>query len=417
MSLFDRVLNQIPQAPQELDLLPKIEQLANTADLATARQIVEGSPALLGELASSLLLELITEARKQGNEAIAQTLEDTLALLETARSEGIEQAFRMAAGVDPVDDAAGMLDKYTDVPAALVDQVQSALALQAIYGVAGQPEDLDAAANRWRDILAHPAFASTAAGFQLQVTKSAALARTRRCQQSGQPECLSEAVALWRNALGLSGDDPAERAACLTYLGHTLRARAAAVPSGALADLDEAIASYRQVRQHRPALRQSALLTNLAAGLHARFQITGQVADLDEAIDLYGEARNSLRLYARSAPDVLDDLGSCLMDRFRLRSDVNDLDEAITTLRLAAQRTSPETPDLPRRLHALAQALVARYDLNTDDSALLDEAIGSLQAAIRLAADTDPDRRRYAEALAECLKRYYTRVGLELGDE
>ncbi|MEZ4771305.1 MAG: hypothetical protein R2844_23160 [Caldilineales bacterium] len=100
------------------------------------------------------------------------------------------------------------------------------------------------------------------------------------------------------------------------------------------------------------------------------------------------------------------------MARYRLRGDRDDLAEAVSTHRLAAQRTPPDAPVLPRRLHALATALVAQHDLVGDDPAALDEAIGSLQAAIRLAPETDPDRRRYAETLAECLKRYYARAGI-----
>ncbi|MEZ4771307.1 MAG: hypothetical protein R2844_23170 [Caldilineales bacterium] len=165
MNPFARVLSQIPQASQELDLLPKIEQLANAADPASARQIVEDTPALLGELASSLLLELIEESRRQGSEAIAQTLEDTLSLLQTARSEGIEQAFIEASGAPD----AGMtrFGDFADVPVELADQVQNALALQAIYGVARQPQDLNDAADRWRSIVADPAFAGAPVVFRL----------------------------------------------------------------------------------------------------------------------------------------------------------------------------------------------------------------------------------------------------------
>ena len=71
----------------------------------------------------------------------------------------------------------------------------------------GTPKDA------WRVIIAHPAFAAAAAGFQLQVTKSAALTLTHRCEQSGQPACLNETVELWRSAVALSRDDPVDQRA------------------------------------------------------------------------------------------------------------------------------------------------------------------------------------------------------------
>lgn len=413
MSILSRVLRQLPQAPKELDLFPQIEQLVNAQDWTYAQQVVTENPALLGDLASALILELAAAARQQGNEAVALTLEDYLPLLESARDQGIEQAFREAAEFDGIGPDAAHEATYPDVPPALAPTLQRALAAQALFAIASQREDLSEAATLWRALTADPRFAQTAPGFRLAVHKSAALALARRFELSGDTTDLDDAIDHWQSAARLSREDPADHASCLTYLGHTLQARTAARPATADADFDAAVAAYREARQQSGGRGKAIAAANLAAGLRARYQRTGQDADLDEAIDWYAEARRTLPLYARASDAALSGQGRSLLARFRLRSEPSDLDEAITALRLSAQRTPPDAPEFPERLYDLARALTARYDLCGDDGAL-DEAISSLQTAIQLTPDGRPELQRFAETLGGCLRRFYATIGLAL---
>lgn len=413
MSIVSRLFGQLPQAPKELELLPQIEQLANAADWGSAQQVVLDNPALLGDLASALILELAKAARQQGNEAVALTLEDTLPLLDTARVHGIEQAFREAVEFDGTSDAATQPEQYTDVPPELADTLQRALAAQALFGALEQREDLAEAATLWRDLVCHPACANAAPGFRLAVAKSTALVLARCFEQTSDLADLDEAIDLWRNAADLSWDDPADHLTSLTYLGHTLQTRAAASPATTVADLDAAVEAYREGWQHATIRRKAAAAANLANGLYARFRLTGQTDDLDEAIDRYAEARQALPLYARSSAEVLSEQGDCLLARHDLRGDPHDLDEAISARRLAAQRTPPDDAKLPDRLHRFAVALTTRYD-TTHETNDLDEAIASLQAVVQLTPVGHPDLQRYANSLGECLRRYYASAGLAL---
>lgn len=413
MSIISRVFSQFPKATQELELLPQIEQLANAEDWDGAQRVVTENPALLGDLARALILELASAARQQGNEAVALTLEDYLSLLETARNQGIEQAFREATEFDRTGDSTAQPEQYTDVPPELAEEIQRALAAQALFGIAGQAEDLAEAATCWRGLVRNPVFAGAAPGFRLAAAKSTALVLSRRFEQTGDLADLGEAIDLWHSAVGLSQEDPADNQACLTYLGHSLQTRAVVSPATASGDLDAAIEAYRKGWQQAAARRRAAAAANLANGLHARFRVTSEVDDLDEAVALYAEARRTLPLVARSSAETLSGQADCLLARYRLRGDPGDLDEAISARRLAAQRTPPDSTRLPERLHQFALALTARYDL-THDAGDLNEAITSLQAAIQLAPRGHPDLQLFADSLGECLRRYYASAGLEI---
>lgn len=411
MSIVSRFFNQLPKAPRELEILPHIEQLVNARDTANAQQVISENPALLGDLAHALILELAAAARQQGNEAVALTLEDYLPLLDAARVHGIEQAFRAAAELDATDDTTQSEEQYTDVPPELADTLQRALAAQALYGALEQSEDLAEAATLWRSLARHPSFASATPEFRLAAAKSTALVLARRFEQTGDLADLDEAIDLWRSAAELSQDDPADHLTCLTYLGHTLQARAIASPATANADLDAAVEAYRTGWQQAASRRKAAAAANLANGLHARYQLTGQAADLDEAIDRYADARQAMPLYTRSSADVLSGQADCLLIRYQLSNDPRNLDETISAQRLAAQRTPPDSAGLPDRLHQLAVALTTRYDLKRD-AGDLDEAIASLQAAIQLAAANSAELHAYATALGECMRRFYASAGL-----
>jgi CHAT domain-containing protein len=134
---------------------------------------------------------------------------------------------------------------------------------------------------------------------------------------------------------------------------------------GQVADLEEAIQSYRQAVALTPANSPDLAmrLNNLGSGLRDRYTRLGQVADLEEAIQSY---RQAVALTPAHSPDLamyLSNLGNGLTDRYARLGQVTDLEEAIQSSRQAVARTPANSPDLASYLNNLGNGLRNRHDL------------------------------------------------------
>src|SRR5512137_964740 len=98
MNLLDRLLQQLPQATREVDLLAALQSLINAPGWDETQLVVEHHPELLTELAISLLAQLAMSARSQGAELAAQAIEEHGRLLERCQEVGVAEAMAEWSG-------------------------------------------------------------------------------------------------------------------------------------------------------------------------------------------------------------------------------------------------------------------------------------------------------------------------------
>ena len=118
----------------------------------------------------------------------------------------------------------------------------------------------------------------------------------------------------------------------LSNLGNGLRVRYAR--GGALADLEAAIAAYRQAVEATSADSpdRPAILNNLGAGLRDHYARSGSLADLEAAITAYRQAVEATPADSPARPGRLNNLGIVLRDRYTGSGSHADLEAAITGL-------------------------------------------------------------------------------------
>lgn len=164
----------------------------------------------------------------------------------------------------------------------------------------------------------------------------------------------------------------------------------------ALADLDQAVAAYREVQAADSQLVRVAALANLGKALLARFNRTGVTGDLDEAVAVSRQA-------LAAAPDghpvqkiIQWQLGAALQTRFDRYRVPDDFDELVETCRWAIASTPSDDAGQAHFALTLGAVLLARYEHLGAESDL-DEAIASTVYAISRAA---PDHPQWAAAQA-----------------
>ena len=193
---------------------------------------------------------------------------------------------------------------------------------------------------------------------------------------------LDEAIGLLEHALETSGDGSSE---LLTNLGNASRMRA--VADASLDDMDRAIELLR-----RAAALADDKLSNLAAGLLERFDLTGRIGDVDEAIRVLAAALDATPAADPALPSRLNNLGIALRTRqLRRAGGREDVDRAIAAFERALELTGVDEPDAAA-LHAnLGNALHQRHDL-TGGLRDLDRSVRELETALQATPRDSADR-------------------------
>jgi hypothetical protein len=275
-----------------------------------------------------------------------------------------------------------------------------------LYGATGEANFVDEAVESLRrafDLLASDDYDRSEYGSNLG---SALLARFG---VRGDPADLQEAIRLLEQAVVDEEQRGTTSAELLANLGNALGVRSAV--TAARGDSDRAVTYLRQaVELAAGSLRRPAMLSNLAAALLERFDITGELVDLDEAIDLLETALAESAPNDPELPSRLSNLGNALRRRqLRRRGGREDLDRAVSAYERALAATADGDPDRTAYHSNLGNALHQRYDV-TGDPGDLDRAVQELETAVEQTPAESPDRPHYVNNLSATLSARGERV-------
>jgi tetratricopeptide (TPR) repeat protein len=188
---------------------------------------------------------------------------------------------------------------------------------------------------------------------------------------------LDAAVAVYRQAAAVAGDDGAE-AWC--DLGVTLRTRYAITQRDE--DIEEAVAAFRNAVRLRPEAPNTALFfSNLSDALQLRFERHGADEDLDEAVRVATWAVDTWDPAATDRWRALSNLGVALRARYEAAKNPADLNAAVTAHRRAEAALPSDHPAVCGVLSNLANALRACFERVGQDR-YLDEAIETATRAV-----------------------------------
>jgi tetratricopeptide (TPR) repeat protein len=229
-----------------------------------------------------------------------------------------------------------------------------------------------------------------------------------RWEASGDLDALEVMIRL--SSWGAAGtpDGHPDRPMLLSNLCAGLRARFAA--KGDPADLEGAVAVGRRSVELASAHPERALiLHNYGYALQDRFARTRSAEDLDAAIDLAGEAVATMPEDAPYRAACLSNAGMTLMRRFEQRGHPPDITEAVERLRAAVRATLMGNQVLHASVQTnLALALNARFT-RLGDPADLDAAVAEATDAVRVCPPGHPDAARCLAHLSQVLMTKFER--------
>lgn len=155
---------------------------------------------------------------------------------------------------------------------------------------------------------------------------------------------------------------------------------------GSPADLHRSVETLREAVTRAASDRQAECQMSLSRALRTRFEYGGRPNDLDEAVVL---ARESLATPASATTlgDRETNLATALLLRYEHSGAPSDLAEGTTLLEQVVRRTTPDDPQRPSRVSALAVARAWRA--SAGDRAALTDTIALHREAI--AASTQHD--------------------------
>lgn len=207
------------------------------------------------------------------------------------------------------------------------------------------------------------------------------LALQHRFERTGALADLDQAIAASRAAAAATASEQPYHAQCLTQLGNVLRLRFQ--KTGDLADLEEAIAITRAAAEELApdAPERIVCLNALVAVLRERFERIGALVDLDEAINRGRELRQQIPADHSQRGACLANLAAALGARFTRVGALTDLDDAISTGRAAVQATPDDYREWPALLSNTGSALLHRGE-RTSSRRDLDEAVEFCRAAV-----------------------------------
>lgn len=360
--------------PEQLAVLPLVYEFVRARTWRASRQVVRDHPELLEPAADRVLELLVRAAERMGDDATVKSFTLHRRLLERAREAGVPAAFDE---IDRPDDHVSAAE--------IMRQVREA------------QEEMDQL--------------HTPNEIRVSVLGQAATMLMNRFRESAAPEEIDAAIECWRGVVAAAERSTREYPYHLHNLGTALTTRYTATRQ--LADLREAMGVHRDVlascaRDHPNRPGWTTNLGNVLADLHAH---TGEEHFLDEAVIVYEQAVELAGHDADNLTGLLVNLAEGLRKRFDLRKRPHDLDEAVTALRAAIDAADPDDPLLADITSNLAITLVERSDRNPAD---LDDALAIYQRVIPRLRDTD-DRWVHLGGYGDALQRRAGRDG-RIGD-
>jgi len=242
--------------------------------------------------------------------------------------------------------------------AALQNALGNALRHRSV--VTGAPADLDTALGLTGSGTA-PGEAAGGAPSSFLVAPAAALYNRYLRDPQANGGDLDEALRLLQRAEAELPPGHPDRPAALNHLGLVRVARHQR--SGSAEELNRAVAAHREAVAGTPdghGLLGTRLL-NLGAALSLRHQLTGDGEDLREARECRQRAATLPGLGRAHHAMLLSSTGMSLLTGLERAADPDtQLDQAIALLRQALALTPEGDPQLPRRRHRLAVALLSR---------------------------------------------------------
>ncbi|MCL7382439.1 CHAT domain-containing protein [Streptomyces sp. 35G-GA-8] len=233
-----------------------------------------------------------------------------------------------------------------------------------------------------------------------------ATALATRGEEFGDHAALAEAVAIERKAVACTSAGHPLRVQFLGNLAVNLNALFRA--TGELAHAMDAIDVARRAAEATAGRGDHPRsLEILAAVLHNRFLVTGELQVLSEAVE---RARESVRLGANlvaGQAQRLSNLGAMLSDWFTRTGKASVLDEAIAAHRAAVDVTADDDPNRAARLANLGGVLGMAYEKFGDRDALRD-AIAARRASVAATPEDSPHWPRYIVSLAGALGDWCT---------
>jgi CHAT domain-containing protein len=390
-------------ATAQEDLQAQIIAWLQTSDRETSQAYLQSHPRLLTDAAEQMM-EVLKQSQREPVQAMIHLRQ---ALLQKARIEGIEAAYRRVLDPEPetsLDDQEVATSQTPQDPATLDD---AGIAALHQYWVSGQLVDLDRAVLYWHKALTLTPHNSPGRPGMLN---NLGLGLSNRYDRSGDLADLDAAITAYQEALQATPPDSPDWTGMLSNLGTGLSNRYDR--SGNLADLDAAITAYRQAVQATPPdlPARPMRLSNLGAVLSNLYARSGSLADLDTAISAHQQAIQATPSDSPDRPERLNNLGAVLRSRYKRKGGVADLDAAITAYQQAIQATPSDSPNQAGILSNLGLGLVDHYTCS-GNLADLEAAINAHRQAVQATPLDSSDRPGYLSNLGTGLRNLYARSG------
>ncbi|MFE5869255.1 CHAT domain-containing protein [Streptomyces roseifaciens] len=233
-----------------------------------------------------------------------------------------------------------------------------------------------------------------------------AAALSMRCERTGSPSDLDEAIGAAREAVATIPADHPQRSSALSALAHCLYSRFE--HKGALADVDEAIALDRRALACIPPGSPDLPMTrtNMSLSLFRRFERTGVRDELDEAVGLGRQALEESRPDDPLRGPRLANLGGFLLARFEVTGALADLDESVRLLRQGEAAIPEGHPARSVCRNSLVTALQRQFERH-GELARLDEAVAVGRTAVAATPEDDPHYAMYQSSLCLAMASRY----------
>ncbi|KAF5343142.1 hypothetical protein D9758_015223 [Tetrapyrgos nigripes] len=289
---------------------------------------------------------------------------------------------------------------------------------------------------------------------------NSAVEQLKHFQESGDCAAIDDAVQLFGEAVNLTPESHASKAALLTNLGGAFQHRFERL--GELGDIKDAIQHSSvdlsvlessgdikdaiQVGQQAVDLtpdghaHKAALLNNLGGALQRRFERLGELGDIEDAIRVMRQAVDLTPDSHADKASFLNNLGNAFQCRFQYLGELGDIENAIQVKQEAVNLTSDGHADKASFLNNLGNAIQCRLSnltpdghakkasfLNNLGNAIqcrfqcvgelgdIENAIRVKQEAVNLTPDGYADKAAKLNNLGGALQCRFERLG-ELGD-
>ncbi|KAJ7058733.1 CHAT domain-containing protein, partial [Mycena amicta] len=207
----------------------------------------------------------------------------------------------------------------------------------------------------------------------------------------GESEDLEEAIQLCKRAVKIVPIKEEDRLSALLTLGHCLTTRF--THQGTIADLEESIQLTENALASMPTsyANRRQFLSSLARALEIRFRAQyGLPGDLHKAVDLHREALLMCAQFEVNYAGLISNLASGLHARFEIEGRPEDVTEAIELYQQSIELQS-QASDSDKRLipsyNNLAGALQARFS-QTHNSSDIHKAVELLEKVVTMSLGT-----------------------------